>query len=742
MRNTLVVFFAAVCAAPAAFATPPDPPPIEIHRLQGSITLDGKLDDSGWQTAAKIGQWYETQPGDNVPPKVKTDAWITYDDHYFYIGIRCEDPHPNQIRAPYVERDAIIGTDDNIAVFIDTRGDKRSAMELRVSPRGIQGDAIFNDSNQNEDFSPDFFYDTAATIDATGWSAEYRIPFSSLRYSDAPVQKWNIFIWRNYPREFRYALYSVPAPRDANCFLCHMQPIAGLTGLPKAGHLVAAPYVTAQQVERPEGDLGTPLVRDPFKKDAGLDVKWTPSQNQAVDLTLNPDFSQVEADVAQITVNQRFAVFFPEKRPFFLEGFDLFDTPLQVAYTRTITAPRWGARSTGNIAGTAYTVLVTDDKGGGLTILPGPLGNDFAPQDFKSYDTIGRVRHDIGSSFVGGVFTDREISGGGHNRVIGPDFQWRPNQSDSVIGEALLSDNSNPDRPDLSPSWNGESTRGHAVYGAWFHQARSWDSGVEGKDISDNFRADLGFLPQNGYREMDASAGLRFFPTNSLFSFVRPNIFTDYQRDQHGRTIYRLVSPGIFVQGKKNLGASINFRPKEQTLVGGKLLQQTYSQYFFQIDPSRRFTRIVVNGRIGQFIDFANARVGHGGNIGVDTTVRPIDQLTLEGIVNREWLDAAGGRVYTAQIERLRALYSFSAKSIVRVIGQYVKTNRDPSRYIFPVPQYSGSFLGSILYSYKVNWQTVLFVGYGDDRVLESTSADLLKLDRSVFFKVSYAIQR
>jgi len=241
---------------------------------------------------------------------------------------------------------------------------------------------------------------------------------------------------------------------------------------------------------------------------------------------------------------------------------------------------------------------------------------------------------------------------------------------------------------------------------------------------------------------MDASAGLRFFPTNSLFSFVRPNIFTDYQRDQHGRTIYRLVSPGIFVQGKKNLGASINFRPKEQTLVGGKLLQQTYSQYFFQIDPSRRFTRIVVNGRIGQFIDFANARVGHGGNIGVDTTVRPIDQLTLEGIVNREWLDAAGGRVYTAQIERLRALYSFSAKSIVRVIGQYVKTNRDPSRYIFPVPQYSGSFLGSILYSYKVNWQTVLFVGYGDDRVLESTSADLLKLDRSVFFKVSYAIQR
>jgi len=741
-KTTLAAALLAASTATTAIATPPDPPPVAIQRLQGSITLDGKLDDSGWQSAAKIDQFFETSPGDNTLPKVKTTAWITYDDRYFYIAIRSDDPQPNLIRAPYVDRDAVIGTDDNIAVFIDTRGDKRSAMELRVNPRGIQGDAIFNDSNQNEDFSPDFFYDTAASIDAGGWSAEYRVPFSSLRYSDSDVQKWNIQVWRNYPRDFRYAFHSVPIPRNANCFLCHMQPIAGLTGLPKAGHFVAAPYVTAQQVERPEGNLGTPLERAPLKKDAGLDVKWTPSQNQAVDLTINPDFSQVEADVAQITVNQRFAVFFPEKRPFFLEGFDLFDTPLQVAYTRTITAPRWGARSTGNIAGTAYTLLVTDDKGGGLTIIPGALGNDFAPQDFKSYDTIGRVRHDIGASFVGGVLTDREIDGGGHNRVIGPDFQWRPTQSDSIIGEALVSNTRNPNRLDLSPLWNGESSSGHAFYGAWFHQARKFDSGIEAKDLSDNFRADLGFLPQVGYREVDAGLGLRFFPKSGLFSFIRPNIFLDYQRDQHDSTIFRLISPGVFVQGKKNLGASIVFRPKEQSRVGDKLLEQTYVPWNFQIDPSRRFTRISLNGRLGEFIDYANERVGHGGNYGIDITVRPIDQLTVEGIVNREWLNAGGGRLYTAQVERLKTIYSFSAKSLVRVIGQYVKTDREPSRYLFTVPPHSGSFLGSILYSYKVNWQTVLFLGYGDDRVLDSQSADLLKLDRSLFFKLSYAIQR
>src|SRR5436853_1810619 len=177
----------------------------------------------------------------------------------------------------------------------------------------------------------------------------------------------------------------------------------------------------------------------------------------AVDLTLNPDFSQVDADVPQITVNQRFAVFFPEKRPFFLEGFDLFDTPVQVAYTRTITSPRWGARSTGKIGDNAYTVLVTNDRGGGLTIVPSALGSAFAAQDFKSLATIARVRRDVGKtgSFVGAVLTDRENDGGGHNRVIGPDFLWRPNESDAVNGELLFSDTQTPNRPDLFPTWNG-----------------------------------------------------------------------------------------------------------------------------------------------------------------------------------------------------------------------------------------------------------------------------------------------
>lgn len=739
MRTALAALLLTSAVSSLAQTPPPPPPPqpIKIHRAEGAIRIDGDLSDPGWKNAAVIDHFYETSPGNNTPPKVKTIAYLTYDEKYFYIGVRCEDPHPEQIRAPYVDRDQVIGTDDNIAVFLDTHNDKRTALELRVNPRGIQGDGIFDDANFNEDFSPDYFYETAAKIDSGGWNAEYAIPFSSLRYPHTDPQQWNILIWRNYPREFRYAFHSAPLPRSSNCLVCHVQPIQGLTNLPEAGHFVAAPYVTSQQVATPEGDLGTPLHNEPLRKDAGIDVKWTPTANNAVDLTLNPDFSQIESDVAQITVNQRFAVFFPEKRPFFLEGFEIFDTPMPVVYTRTITDPRYGARTTGKIGSSAYTLLVTEDKGGGLTIIPGPNGSGFALQDFKSTDAIGRIRKDLGQSFIGGVFTDREIRGGGHNRVLGPDFSWRPNQTDAIFGELLVSDTKNPFLPSVSRAWNGSSSSSYAATVSWNRQKEKYDAGADLRSIGDRFRADLGFIPQVGFREADAAFGLRFFPEHGLFRFVRPSVFLDQQWDQKQNSIFSRVSPGVNLQGTKNLSVFFAFRT--DTVQGHR---EQYAVWQAQIDPSRRFTRIVLQGTAGQQIDFANGfRPAHGASIGISPTVRPIDRLTLDLTLNREWLDVAGGRLYTADVQRLKTTYSFSAKSLVRVIGQYVRTNSNPSLYVFPIESRSGSFLGSVLYSYKLNWQTVLFAGYGDDRVLLETN-NLVKADRSFFFKVSYAIQR
>ncbi|HEY2321888.1 MAG TPA: DUF5916 domain-containing protein [Thermoanaerobaculia bacterium] len=745
MRRVMAVFVVAIAVSSGvalAQNTPkhPAPPPINIHRASGPITVDGDLSDAGWKDAAKIEQWVEGSPGDNIPAKVKTIAYLTYDDGYFYIGIRCEDPEPKKIRAPYVERDAVLGTDDNIAVFLDTRGEKRTALELRVNPRGIQGDGYYDDAGGVEDFSPDYFYDTAAHIDEGGWSAEYRIPFSSLRYSSRNPT-WNILIWRNYPRDFRYAFYTSPVWRDANCLVCNSAPIVGLTDLPEAGHLTVAPYVSSQHLEQATESLGNFNDRS-LDNNVGADLKWTPTATAAIDATINPDFSQVEADVPQITVNQRFAVFFQEKRPFFLEGFDLFNTPLQVAYTRTITSPRAGLRATARAGDTTYTVLAADDRGGGLTIIPGAQSSDFAAEDFRSENVIARARHELGQSYVGGILTDREISGGGHNRVVGPDFLWRPNQSNTVSGQLLYSDTQNPNQPELSSAWNGQSSHAFAATAAWNHLELHRDFGLGFTQYGDNFRADLGFIPQVGYRDLNAFYALRFYPEHSKIAFLRTVVAYDHQVDLHGNTLFSSPNIGLFAIGVHNLNLQLNLHPQEKVLFGTQTFTQNYLNWFVQIDPSRRVTRLSLQGRAGEATDFTNLVVGRSVSLGATATFRPIDRTTLEFDSNHEIQRNRGANVYTAQVERIRALYSFSSSSILRLITQYDDVNRHLSQYPgIPVAQHSGDFLGSLLYSYKLNWQTVLYLGYGDDRILTERN-DLLKSDRSIFFKVSYAIQR
>jgi len=721
----------------------PDLPPVSVHRASGPIVVNGDLSDPGWKDAAVIGEFWETQPGDNVPPRVATTAFIAYDAKYLYIGIDARDPEPSKIRAPYVNRDDVLGTDDNIAIFLDTRNDRKSAVELRVNPRGIQGDASWNDATFTEDFSPDYFYDTAARITATGWTAEYRIPFSSLRYPRQDPQTWGIQIWRNYPRDNRYFIHSNPVPRGSNCSLCHMRSITGLSGLPQGGHLVVAPYATATQSARPDSGPGSSLENDPIEGDGGLDVKWTPGSSHAIDATLNPDFSQVESDVAQIAVNQRFALFFPEKRPFFLEGVDLLETPIRAVHTRTITSPRWGLRSTGKLGESAYTVLVTEDRGGGLVVLPGPDFSSFAPQDFRSIAAIGRLRHDFGNSFGGLLVTDREVRGGGHNRVFGPDFEWRPSASNRLRGQFLWSETRTPDRPDLADEWDGRSLSGGAVDVRWDYTARAPEGFLHYRELGNGFRADDGFVPQVGLRLGEAYAAWKFFP-EGLLTFVRPQVFSSYTEKRDGFLIDRNISPGVIFQGKRNLVGDVELN-LSASRIGGEVFERTNLFFLFQVDPSRRISRVEVDGNIGEEFDFENGRVGDGVRLATAITVKPTDHIAVELLGNRQTLDVEGddgrgGRLFTARIGRVKATYTFSARALLRLIGQWVETERDPSLYRFAVTRRDGSFNGSALFAYKLNWQTVLFLGYGDDRELLANGT-YARSGRQLFLKVSYAFQ-
>ena len=735
---------------PAAEATPPPPaapavpPPLAIPKLAGEITVDGKLDEPAWQAAAVIDTFFETFPADNTRPSVETIAYVTYDDRYFYLGFRALDPEPEKIRAPYVERDKVIGTDDNIAVFLDTRNDRRSAIEFRVNPRGNQADASYNDANGSEDFSPDFFYDTAAQLTADGWTAEMRIPFSSLRYPRLEENSWGILVWRNYPRDQRYMIHSSPIPRGSNCWICQSRELTGLRDLPSGGSLVAAPYVTGQQQRTPEAGLGSPLQTDDPEADAGIDVKWTPSGSNALDLTLNPDFSQIESDVGQIAVNNQFALFFPEKRPFFLEGVDLFDSPFQAVYTRTITDPRWGVRDTGKLGNLTYTLLVTEDEGGGAVVIPGPTGSGRAFQDFSSHVLVGRLRRDFGASFAGLITTAREIDGGGYNRVVGPDLLWRSSEADQVTAQVLYSDTETPERTDLHPTWDGRRLTGHAAHLEWLHTGERWTWRATARDVDEDFRNDQGFENQVGYQRGRFFLGYSFYP-QGLFRRVQTYSVTRRDEGEDSDLLSQISVFGFGAQGSKNLSLTVELIPGERQRIGGEVLERDWAFVFFQIDPGRRFSRIGLEAQVGEAFDFSHGRVGDGSTLVLFGTIKPTDRLALEPMYIRQWLDVddAGrsGTLFDAGIQRLKATYNFSSRMFLRVIGEYAHTDFDPSLWAFPVPDEDESFNGSALFAYQINWQTVLYVGYGDDRA-QDVRGRLEPAAQTAFVKLSYAFQR
>jgi hypothetical protein len=737
---SLLLFAAGLFAA-----RPEQGVPIPIAKASGPIVVDGSLSEPGWTGATKVTTWYETNPGDNVEPAVRNVGYLTYDDKFLYAGFEFADSEPGKIRAPYGDRDNVPSTTDYGGIILDTQGEARRAILFLANPHGIQYDANSDDAS-GEDNSPDYFWESAARITPQGWVLELRVPFSSLRYKKQDPQQWNIMLYRNRPREFRYQYFSMKIPKGSNCFICRSNPLVGLTGLPAGGHLVVAPYVTASQDAFPRQGLGSPLENESVEADGGVDVKWTPGVNTAIDATINPDFSQIESDVAQIGANERFALFFPEKRPFFLEGIELFATPIQAVYTRTITSPRWGARVTGKVGHTAYTALVIDDRGGGSVIIPGPNFSELVDQEYRSIDAIARVRHEIGQSFVSFLATDREIrdsDGGGYNRVFGPDFRWSLSDKDTISGQLLFSSSQTPDRPELNAEWNGRNLSDHAGQIWWQHSTRTFDFFTQYNDYGDEFRADNGFVPQVGFRENYGEAGWTFHPTGAVRR-LRTYLIADYQAQQDGALIFRQISPGFGMDALLNsfVRLRVGF---DKVRAGAKTFDRTQLIYQLEASPSGVFNRVGINGSIGEQVDFANSRPATGWSLTGFAVVRPTEHLELRFDGSRRYIDVdaengLSGRLFTASVARLRTQYTFTARAFVRAIGQYVSTKRDPSLYTFDVDRKEGDFSGSILLAYKLNWQSVLFLGYGDTRAL-SEEDKLEKASRELFLKLSYAFQ-
>ena len=759
LRSPIATLLALNCLASVAFtavpsvalaAVPSPGPPLTISKAAGPIVVDGNLDDAGWQNIPGVTQWYETRVGDSVEPQVKNVAYLAYDEKYLYAGFRFEDPNPKKIRAPLGDRDQISGTTDYGGILVDSRNDGKTAQMFLANANGLMYDAISSDIT-GEDSSPDYYWDTAGKVTESGWTLEIRVPFSSLRYSQAANPTWGILLYRNYPREQHYQFFSAKLPRDVNCFICNSSKLTGFERLPQGSNLVVAPFATTQQTAaRPlDGNgnvrpLGTPLSTD-NKSTGGLDVKWSPLSGLAIDGTVKPDFSQVEADAGQIVANERFAIFVPEKRTFFLEGVDLFSTPWSAVYTRTINQPEGGIRATGRAGNTAFTALYARDKGDGVVIIPGSQGSDFADQPGQSDAAIARVRRDFGPSFLSALLTLRENADGSHNRVFGPDLQWRPKPTETFTAQMLWSDSKTPNRQDLASEWNGQKLQDHALVANWSHGTRSTDFFGQVQDIGKDFRADNGFISQVGYREYYGGGGYTIRPQKKFFTRIRMFAQTFLDEQQDGLTLQRNAQVGVGMDGRWASFWRVELN-RDEIRSGDRMFTRFRPRIEIDASPTRAFGNFVFVTYFGDEIDFANSRKGSGVQMTLAGTWRPDIHTTVSVTTDRRWLDVDPGtgtkeRLFTVQRERVRGTYMFNSRCFVRLIGEYLETIRDPSLYVNGANRQSSSLTFSGLLAYKLNWQTVLYAGYGDQQAFSNPNAELEKDGRQMFAKVSYAWQ-
>lgn len=721
--------------------------PLEIHRAASPIKVDGVLDEPAWGAALVFGVPYEWQPGDNTPPPVKTDFLVAYDDDNLYVAWRAFDPRPGEIRAHLMDRDAIdtFVQDDHVVLMIDPFNDERRGFQFRINPLGVQADAVFSQNEGIEDWSFDMIWDSAGKITEEGYVIEVAIPLQQIRLPRSEgVQTWGFDVGRSYPRNVRHRMSAAPRSRSNSCILCQVVKVTGFEALKPGRNLEVTPTVTANRNDVARVDsVGRPvgLETGDEEAEAGLTARWGITPSISLSAAINPDFSQVEADAAQLAVNERFALFFPEKRPFFLEGIDFFSTPLEAVFTRTIVDPKWGAKVTGKEGGNAFGVFVAEDDRNFLTI-PTNQQTFTAALDEPVTTSVLRYRRDVGKgSSLGVLYTGRE-GDDYHNRVAGLDGFARFNGADTLRVQYLRADTLYPGAiaREFRQSING--VEGDAFLGQYQHEARDWFWSLAYEDRDPEFRADSGFIPRVDIKEARLQLQRQFWGTADDW-YTQINVGGSGRRteDHSGQlTDERLNVYGNVSGPLQSYGEVVYSRSKD--FFGGRLYEglNRFTTYV-TVQPSG-VARLSLSSDFGDTVDFTN-------NQPADLLViSPAAELKLGRHVNVQLshtlqrLDVEGGELFEANLSQLRLVYNFNVRSFVRGIFQYLDLQQnqalyDPELQPFIDPK-TETLLTQLLFSYKLNAQTVLFLGYSDNR-LGLQDFSLEQTDRTLFFKVGYA---
>lgn len=733
----------AVAATAFCFACAAHAESIDLPRTDSEVEIDGVLGNEEWRDAVQVELSYEVNPGENIAAQVKTIGYLMEDGSHLYVGFAASDPDPSAIRAYLRDRDSAYD-DDFVGIVIDTYNDGLRAFEFFSNPLGVQMDLTNNEAsngggNGNEDDSWDAIWDSAGQINGGGYAVEMKIPLTQLRFPKSDgVKTWGFSLNRTYPRDRRYQFSNTPNDRNVNCYLCQLGEFSGLDDAEPGRDLEIVPTLTASRSDYTDEPGIDPLVAGDAKAEAGLSARWGITPDLTANLAINPDFSQIEADAAQLTVNNRFDLFFPEKRPFFLEGADYYATPIRAVFTRTIASPDVGAKLTGKRGSHTFGLIAAQDAVTTL-LFPGPFGSDSTTLEQSNTVFIGRYSHGFGNtSSIGGLVTARE-GDGYHNIVGGFDARWKINDQHTLTAQYLESDTEYPTDVAIEFEQPLQSFDGESSFARYEFDSRNWFGGLRYVHYSEGFRVDSGFQSRVGGSSQRANLGRVWYGEDGD-RWTRMRLRTEYSigRLDDGTVFEEEVVARFGVGGPLQSWTQIMLGTGSELDNGVKFNTKRIG-FYMEMTPRSGLTLRLFAQSADQ-IDYDNTRLG--------------DQITIEPSIawniNRNLLmrinsvfvsmdTQEGEKIFDASVIDARLTWQFNLRSFLRITVQHSKTSRNPDVYIDAVDAESKDVGRELLYSYKINPQTVFFLGYSDQYVDNDDLDGLTVSDRSVFMKIGYA---
>ncbi len=694
---------------------------VKIPEFTSPPKIDGNLENPLWEKGAVLDTFTQFEPQEGIQPSEKTMVYLGYDKDNLYIAVRCYDSNPDAIRASLAKRDSVY-EDDEVTIYLDTFNDKKRAFVFQINPCGVQTDGIYNETKRRRpgggfskiDRNWDTFFLSGAHIDDSGYTIEMAIPFKSLRFPNTQPQAWGLQIRRTIKRK-NEEIYWRPRSRDINGFLIQAGTLEIDGAIEKGKSFEFMPVFT-----------GLKQSGKKFEPEPGINLKYGITSNMTADITFNPDFSQVEADMPQVEVNQRYALYYPEKRPFFLEGKDFYDTPLELVYTRKIADPLWGVKLTGKIGKTTVGFLSTyDENPSGIYIGDPPDEDEDEEEEDNPYNAlvnIFRIKRDLYSeSHIGFIITDKEMGLSGdsitdnYNRVLGVDGHFKFQNYYRFSFQFLSSSSKMEDKKtDFVPAMNLSLSR----------KARHLSLSASWTSIHPDFEAASGFFRRKDIHSLNTRVSYAFLPQNDLIISIRPSF--EYRRiyDFNNTLTDEEFQLSGFITGWRQsyiwTGISSELERYEGISFRKKKFRASFSSEPFSWLSGR------ISYSFGDAIKYEdNPYLGYKTSLGITLTWRPLTNLSLFYDLRSDdfYREKGGEKDYQINIISQRINYQISRPLSIRLITDY--------------DDYNGELYTSILLSYEYRPGTVFYFGIDDNQ--EKGELGIFRREgRYYFIKFSY----